>query len=116
MKPALPLTALAISVWLAGCATSVPMTGQTRAGEELRQDVASHLRMLAPVTVDCPPPRKVTAITASTGDPRAGAPQRSDAVVEIWTATVCDQPIPFRITFIPAVSGGTDFRVERLKP
>ncbi len=107
---------------LAGCATSIPISGETVAGNSLRSDVAEALRRLAPVTVACPRPSKVEAIHMKVLEVRpptssdANSSQRRGEVIETWTATICGQQVPYRISFTPRPDGRTDYLIGRSTP
>lgn len=101
---------------LAGCATRMAVTGDTRAGATLQSDVAQHVSNWAKVETGC---KQVDAIQTQLlrenpiGTGKSAAARQYGSVDERWTVQLCGKTIPFAVTLTPDGKGGTFFSTSR---
>jgi hypothetical protein len=102
---------LAIEVFLLGaCVTSVPISGDTRAGSVLKSDEARKVSTWAKSETKCNRvdsiDTKVIAVNpVGTGDTEAS--RKYGSVNERWVVNLCGMSVPFSVTFTPDGQGGT---------
>ncbi len=105
--------ALLITMLLGGCATAIPINGQTKAGTTLKSDTANMVIMRAKIYAKCDQvdsintqivkvhPVGVTGLSA--------AAKKYGRTDELWTVSLCGQQVPVSVTFTPDGEGGTFF-------
>lgn len=109
---------LVVASALAACATPTPISGNTRAGEMLKADTSRFVSMLAKVETKCDQidsieTQLIKVNPVGTGN-TAGA-KRYGSTEERWVINLCNQSIPYAVTFTPDGQGGTFFATSREK-
>lgn len=111
-------TQLAIISLLAACATSIPMSGETRAGDTLKSDTARRISSWARIETKCDRIDSIQTQIVKTNPIGAGqskASKKYGSVEERWVVNLCGKSIPFAVTFTPDGQGGTFFSTSREK-
>jgi hypothetical protein len=94
----------------------MPISGDTKAGETLRRDTAKQVSMQAKVAAKCDRIDSIETKVLSVnpvGTGNSEALKKYGSVNERWVVNLCDQSIPFFVTFIPDGQGGTFFSTSR---
>lgn len=115
MKTPPQTLALVTCLVLAGCASTAPVSGPTRAGDLLKSDTMHRLVVRAKMDAKC---RTVDSIQTQiivehpvgwTGE-TVGC-KAHGCVEERWEAHLCGQVIPYRVLFTPDGEGGAYFSI-----
>lgn len=102
--------AAAATTWLAGCATPMPIQGETRLDPGKRGGVTANLISISRRATDCPQVDAITARVDRVNAPVPGHPNettRLGSVSEIWTVSLCGQQMPWQVIHAPDGRGGT---------
>lgn len=101
---------------LTACATPVPISGDTKAGDSLKSDTARQVSMWARVETKCDRidsiETQVIKINPS-GTGNTEAARKYGSVNERWVVNLCGKSVPFSVTFTPDGQGGTFFSTSR---
>ena len=103
---------------LGGCAGTVPINGETRAGDLLKSDTTKQIAVMAKIYAKC---EKIDSIqtqalrTNPVGTGKTAASLKYGSVEERWSVKLCEQTIPFLVTFTPDGVGGTFISSTREK-
>ena len=103
---------------LTGCATAIPVSGESRAGDTLKSDVSRQISMQAKIYAKC---ERIDSIqtqilkTNPVGTGKTAASIKYGSVEERWAVNLCGQNMPFLVTLTPDGEGGTYFSTSRDK-
>ncbi len=106
-----------ITLALTGCATSIPMSGETVAVGKLRRDVLGMLPAYAAVATGCREPitqihtEIIEAPQALTADDRGHV--TAGEFKERWLLTMCGGQEPIIVTFKPDGHGGSQISLSK---
>lgn len=101
---------------LAACATSIPINGDTKAGDTLKSDTARKVSMWARAETKCDRIDSIETKVISVnpvGTGKSEASRKYGSVDERWVVNLCGNSIPFSVTFTPDGQGGTFFTTSR---
>jgi hypothetical protein len=97
---------------LTSCATTPPISGESKAGSILKSDVAMQVSTLAKIYASCERidsfQTKILKINP-VGSGKTAASIKFGSVEERWVANLCGQSMPFSVTLTPDGEGGTFF-------
>lgn len=103
---------------LTSCATTSPISGESKAGDTLKSDVARQISMQAKIYGKC---ERIDSIQTQilkinpVGSGKTAASVRYGSIEERWVANLCGQNMPFLVTLTPDGEGGTFFSTTRDK-
>jgi len=103
-------------LFLAACATSIPISGDTKAGDSLKSDTARQVSMWARVETKCD---RIDSIETQVikinpvGTGNTEGSMKYGSVNERWVVNLCGKSVPFSVTFTPDGQGGTFFSTSR---
>lgn len=106
------VTQLIMVSLLAACATPVPMSGETRAGDTLKNDTTRNISAWAKMEAKCD---RIDSIQTEiikinpVGTGKTAGSRKHGSVDERWVVHLCGKAIPFSVTFTPDGQGGTFF-------
>ncbi len=100
---------------LTACATTVPISGETKASALLKSDTVSHVSFRAKIETKCDSIESINTevLKVNAGTTGNGGVWKQGSVQERWTVNMCGQAIPYLITFTPDGQGGTYFSSTR---
>lgn len=105
-----------LGLFLSACSASIPVVGETKAGNVLKSDVSRNLAMWSMATVKCDRIDSIETKVVSANPIGTGGNEMSrkyGSVDERWLVRLCGESIPFSVSFTPDGKGGTFFNISR---
>ena len=116
MNKCILIVAVAVLSLLSACATRIPVSGKTVAGDLLKADTTRDLVMRAKLEGNCDQISSIETqilFVSPRGTGRTPAERMYGGVNERWVVNLCGKSIRYLVTFTPDGDGGTFYLISR---
>lgn len=107
------IVAVAVLSLLSACATRIPVSGKTVAGDLLKADTTRDLVMRAKLEGNCDQISSIETQILSVSLGGTPAARTYSGANERWVVNLCGKSIRYLVTFTPDGDGGTFYLITR---